>query len=92
MKVLTKVIGLLFIVFAVTFFQAEPLQKRHHGPHKKHYRGHYKPKYKKVAYYRNGPKYYHKKHYYRPARPYKHYSHKRHPRVYQSRPVVIVNL
>lgn len=92
MKVLTKVIGLFFIVFAVTFFQAETLQKRHHGPHKKHYRGHYKTKYKKVAHYHKRPKHYYKKHNHRPVRHYKHYSHKRQPRVYQSRPVVIVNL
>jgi hypothetical protein len=42
--------------------------------------------------YYKAPKHY-KKHYYKPARPY-HYSHKknRHPRVYHSRPVVVVNL
>ena len=93
MKMLTKIIGLFLIVFAITFFQAEPIQKRHHhGPHKKHYhRGPHKVKYKKVVYYK-APRHY-KKHYYRPARP-RHYVHKkyRHPRVYHSRPVVVVNL
>lgn len=93
MKLVTKVIGLFLIVFSIMLSQAAPLQRGHgNGPHKKHhYHGHHKPKYKKVVYYK-APKHY-KKHYYKPARPY-HYSHKknRHPRVYHSRPVVVVNL
>ncbi|REC49847.1 hypothetical protein DRF62_19365 [Chryseobacterium piscium] len=93
MKLVTKVIGLFLIVFSIVFYQAAPFQRGHgHGSHKKHYHhGHHKPKYKKVVYYK-APRHY-KKHYYKPARPY-HYSHKknRHPRVYHSRPVVVVNL
>lgn len=94
MKLLSKVIGVLFIVFAVAFYQAEPTQKRHHPrSHKNHHRGHHKMKYKRVAYHK-APRHYYKKHYYRPARPVRHYTHKRYrqPRVYHSRPVVVVNL
>ncbi len=94
MKFLSKVIGVFLVIFAVAFYQAEPTQKRHH-PHsyKIHHRGNHKMKFKRVAYHK-APRHYYKKHYYRPARPYRHYTHKRYrqPRVYHSRPVVVVNL
>jgi len=96
MKVLFKAIGLFLLIFSFAFYQASPIQKRHHGPHKGYYHGHrgpHKMKYNKVVYYK-APRHHYKKHYYKPVRPYGHYTYKRykHPRVYQSRPVIVVNL
>ncbi|MGD1318214.1 hypothetical protein [Chryseobacterium sp. 2R14A] len=96
MKVLFKALGLFLFVFSFAFYQAAPIQKRHHGPNKSYYhgnRGPHKMKYKKVVYYK-APKHYYKKHYYKPQRTYKYYSYKRYkqPRVYHSRPVIVVNL
>ncbi|MFY7845987.1 hypothetical protein [Chryseobacterium gambrini] len=96
MKMLTKILGLFLIVFSFAYYNAAPLQRGHgrghghgHGPKKHYYHGPHRPHYRTVVYHRP-PKRYYKKHYYRPVR--RTYYAPRPQRVYQSRPVVIVNL
>jgi hypothetical protein len=92
MKFLSKIIGVFLVVFAVVFYQAEPAQRHHPGPHKNHYRGHHRPKFKRAVYHRPAPRHYYKKHYYRPVR-HRYHPHKRYKnhRIYRSRPVIIIH-
>lgn len=92
MKNVTKIFTVVLFIFSIAFYQASPVQKRHHhGPHKKFHRGPHKVKYKKVVYY-NAPRHHYKKRYYRPA-PRRHYVERVYtrPRVVE-RPVIVVNL
>ncbi|WP_131726209.1 hypothetical protein [Chryseobacterium sp. Leaf405] len=94
MKMLTKILGLFLFVLSFAYYSAAPVQRGRghghgHGPKNHYYKGPHRPHYKRVVYHRP-PGHYYKKHYYRPVR-HRHYS-QRPYRVYQSRPVVIVNL
>lgn len=92
MKNVTKIFAMVLFIFSIAFYQASPIQKRHHhGSHKKIHRGSHKLKYKKVVYY-NAPRPHYKKHYYRHA-PRKHYVERVYtrPRVV-ARPMIVVNL